>query len=134
MRYAIFYISTLVACLAIDLIWLTQMNARLYKPVLGDILLEKPRLSAAIAFYLIYIAGVTIFAGIPALRSNSWLHAALYGALFGLFCYATYDLTNQATLKNWSIAITVADIAWGMFMTGASASLGYVIANSLKLK
>jgi uncharacterized membrane protein len=134
MRYAIFYISTLVASLAIDLIWLTQMNARLYKPVLGDILLEKPRLSAAIAFYLIYIAGVTTFVGIPALRSHSWVHAAVYGALFGLFCYATYDLTNQATLKNWSIVITAADIAWGMLMTGASACLGYVIANSLQLK
>jgi uncharacterized membrane protein len=134
MRYAIFYISTLVACFAIDLVWLTQMNTRLYKPILGDILLDKPRLSAAIVFYLTYIAGVTIFVGIPALRAGSWRNAVLYGALFGLFCYATYDLTNQATLKSWSTAITVADIAWGMFLTGASASVGYIITNSLQLK
>lgn len=134
MRYLIFYVSTLVACVAIDLVWLTHMNARLYKPVLGDILLEKPRLLAVAAFYLVYIAGVTVFVGIPGLRSGSWFRTTLYGALFGLFCYATYDLTNQATLKNWSMTITVADIAWGTFLTGVSAGLGYLITTSLQLK
>jgi uncharacterized membrane protein len=134
MRYVIFYVSTLIACLAIDLVWLTQMNARLYKPILGDILLNKPNLPAAIAFYLIYIAGVTVFVGVPALRAGSWRYAALYGALFGLFCYATYDLTNQATLKSWSTIITVADIGWGMFLTSASAIVGYAATSSLQLK
>jgi uncharacterized membrane protein len=89
MSFAVFYVVTLVAFLGIDFVWLRFASEKLYRPALGAMLLEKPVLWAAIAFYLLYVAGVTIFAGAPALRAGSWSQATLYGGFLGLFCYAT---------------------------------------------
>jgi uncharacterized membrane protein len=97
---------------------------------MGDMLAAKPDLTAAAAFYLLYAAGVTIFVGAPALKSGQWSDAARIGALFALFCYMTYDLTNQATLRNWSIGLTLADIAWGMFLTALSGSAAFFITRA----
>jgi uncharacterized membrane protein len=86
------------------------------------------RLAPAIVFYLLYVSGVLVFAVTPALRDGRWTTAALMGALFGFFCYATYDLTNQATLAVWSTTVTVADIAWGVVLTTTGALAGYFAA------
>jgi len=116
------YVITLVTFVAIDLTWLGIMAPRFYKPTLGDIGLASVNLPPAIAFYLLYPLGLVIFAVEPALRSGTAGTALLYGALFGFFTYATYDLTNQATLRNWTSSLSVVDIAWGTVL-GATASL-----------
>jgi uncharacterized membrane protein len=131
MRYVIFYAGTLIVCVALDFVWLSVMKDRLYAPVIGDMLARDPNFPAAIAFYLVYAAGVTIFVGAPTLTSARWPKAMLLGALFGLFCYMTYDLTNQATLRSWSLLLTLTDIAWGMFLTAASATIAYFVTRAI---
>ena len=127
-RYIAAYFATLVVFLAIDSVWLSLMASRLYKPTLGDILLPKFLPGPAIAFYLIFIVGVVIFAVSPAIKSGEWTSALLYGALFGFFSYGVYDFTNMATLRNWTATITAADVVWGTVLTGTSATLGYLVS------
>jgi uncharacterized membrane protein len=105
--------------------WLTIMGDKLYRPVLGDFMSKSVNLSAAVAFYLIYLAGLTFLATWPALREASIGKAVLNGAIFGLVAYATYDLTNQATLTRWSTTITLADMGWGTVMSLIAAAAGY---------
>jgi len=131
MKYPIYYLTTLVTCVAVDFVWLSTMTSRLYQPVMGDMLAAKPDLTAAAAFYLLYAAGVTIFVGAPALKTGKWTDVPRMGALFALFCYMTYDLTNQATLRNWSIQLTLADIAWGMFLTALSGSVAFFVTRAV---
>jgi uncharacterized membrane protein len=121
-HYASAYISTAVVFLVLDAIWLSTMADRLYRPAMGSIMLERFALAPAVAFYLIYVAGVVVFAVTPALQSGRWVTALGYGAMLGLMAYATYDLTNQATLKNWSWMVTIADLCWGTFVTAVSAA------------
>lgn len=127
-RYIVAYAATLVAFLAIDSVWLSLMASRLYKPTLGDILLPKFLPGPAIAFYLIFVVGVVIFAITPAIKSGEWTSALLYGALFGFFSYGVYDFTNMATLRNWTATITAADVVWGTVLTGTSATIGYLVS------
>jgi uncharacterized membrane protein len=134
MKYPIYYVSTLVVCTAVDFVWLTLMKDRLYAPTMGDMLAGQPRLPAAVAFYLLYAAGVTIFVGAPALARGKWSDATVFGALFGLFCYMTYDLTSQATLRNWSIQLTLADIAWGMVLTAVSGTVAFFVTRALSVR
>jgi uncharacterized membrane protein len=129
-RYVAAYVATLVAFLAIDSVWLTLMANRLYKPTLGDILLPKFLPAPALTFYLIFIVGVVIFAIAPAIKSGEWTTALLYGALFGFFSYGVYDFTNMATLRNWTLTITLADLVWGTVLTGTAATLGYVVSGA----
>jgi uncharacterized membrane protein len=131
MQYLSYYLTTLVVCVAVDFIWLSTATSRLYRPVMGDLLAAKPDLTAAAAFYLLYAAGVTIFVGAPALKSGKWTDATLTGVLFGLFCYMTYDLTNQATLRSWAIRLTLADIAWGMFLTALSGTAAFFVTRAV---
>ena len=125
MRYIVAYVATGIAFLAIDLIWLITMADLLYRPLLGDLLTESFNLAPAVLFYLIYIAGIVIFAIRPALAGGRWTTAALFGALFGFCAYATYDLTNQATIRDWPTLITVADLCWGTFLTATAATAGF---------
>lgn len=129
--YGIAYIATAFVFLAIDAVWLTIAAQRLYRPLMGDMLLEGFRLAPAALFYLIYIAGIVVFAIVPALASDRWTTATSYGAFLGLFAYATYDLTNQATLKNWPVMVTVADLCWGTFLTAVAATVGFLITRAL---
>jgi uncharacterized membrane protein len=129
--YLLIYITVAIAFVALDGAWLTIMGPVLYKPALGDMLADKVRLAPAIVFYLLYPIGIAIFAAIPALRNNSVSHAAVYGALFGLFAYATYDLTNAATLRQWTTQITIADIAWGAIATGLAATIAAIACRAL---
>jgi len=121
-QFAIAYAASAVVFLVLDAIWLTVMADRLYRPAIGHLMLERFAIGAAVAFYAIYLAGVVVFAVSPALASGRWLTALGLGALLGLMAYATYDLTNQATLKDWSWTVTIADLCWGTFVTAAAAA------------
>jgi uncharacterized membrane protein len=119
------YIASALAMLALDAVWLTQMTPRLYQPRIGELLAAKPSLAPAVAFYLLYVAGIVVLAVLPALREGGWRRLLVNAAMLGLVAYAAYDLTNQATMKTWSTTITVMDIAWGVLVTTAAASAGY---------
>jgi len=128
MNVLLAYVSVAATFLALDMIWLRTMAERLYRPVLGDLLRLEPNLAAAAIFYLLYPVGLVVFAVLPAHAEGSALRAFLFGAMFGCFTYATYDLTNQATLRNWSTALSIADITWGSLLAGISAWIGYMVA------
>ena len=123
------YGSTLAAFLGCDMVWLGIMASRFYRPLLGDMALAVPRLSPAVVFYAIYPVGLLIFCVLPALNAKSPQSALLNGALFGFFTYATYDLTNQATLRNWPLQLTLVDVAWGTVLGAAASFVGYWVAN-----
>jgi uncharacterized membrane protein len=122
LTYGMSYLAALIPMAVCDLVWLGIMAPRFYRPTLGDIAVSGVNLPPAIIFYLIYPIGLLIFAINPALKSGSIGSAVLYGALFGFFTYATYDLTNQATLRNWTWQLSVIDIAWGTFLAGLVAA------------
>jgi uncharacterized membrane protein len=132
-RYVTAYLATGIAFLAIDAVWLTTMADLLYRPLLGEMLAESFNLTPAVLFYVIYIAGIVIFAVRPALESGKWTTGALFGALFGFCAYATYDLTNHATLRGWPATITIADLIWGTVLTSSSATVGFLITRRLTL-
>lgn len=118
------YGLTLVAFAAIDAVWLINMAPRLYKPEIGEVMLENGfRLAPALIFYAIYIGGIVWFAVWPGLTEGV-ARAALQGAVLGFVCYATYDLTNHATLKVWSLKVTMLDLIWGTVLTGGTAAVG----------
>ena len=119
------FIATGLGFAAVDSIWLITMSTRLYKPEIGELMAENFRLGPAIVFYLLYIAGILIFAVQPALASGKWQTALVQGALFGFFCYMTYDMTNYATLRIWSLKVTILDLMWGTFLTGSAATIGF---------
>ena len=127
-KYVAAYLGAGLTFAIIDAVWLTTMTPRLYKPVIGPILAAKPDMTAAIIFYLLSIAGTVFLAIDPALREGSWTRALLNGAVLGFIAYATYDLTNQATLSVWSWKLTLTDIAWGTVLTATSALGGYFAA------
>ena len=106
--------------------WLSRVATKFYADQIGGLLLETPRFGVAGAFYAFFVVGIVIFAIAPALRANSAVTALTLGALFGFFTYATYDMTNYATLKGWSPSVVVVDIAWGTVLTGTSALIGYL--------
>jgi uncharacterized membrane protein len=122
------YLATAIAFLIVDAIWLYTMADHLYRPLLGDMLAPRYRLVPAIVFYLVYVGGIVFFAVMPALEGGGAAKAAVNGAVLGLIAYATYDLTNQATLRDWPLTLTLADIPWGMFVTAIGASAGFVAA------
>jgi uncharacterized membrane protein len=125
MIYVTAYFATLVVFVLCDMAWLGTMASRLYRPTLGDIMLTNVNLPAGIAFYLIYPMGLVFFGILPALKSGSLAQAMLGGALFGFFTYMTYDLTNQATLRNWTTQITLLDAGWGTLLGAIAATAGY---------
>jgi uncharacterized membrane protein len=130
LKYVIGYIATGIAFALIDSVWLRSMYSRLYQPEIGELLYNGGfRLGPAIAFYLLYILGMLVFAVGPALQSGKWSTALQWGALFGFFCYMTYDLTNYATLKMWSLKVTILDIIWGTFLTGSASLAGWWLTN-----
>lgn len=112
-KYVAAYLGAGLTFAAIDFVWLTTMTNRLYKPVIGPIMADKPDMKAAVAFYLISIAGTVFLAITPALKEGNWTRAAINGAVLGFVAYATYDLTNQATLAVWQTKLTIIDLIWG---------------------
>ena len=122
------FATTLVAFTGIDFVWLSRMGDTFYRPAMGDMVLPGFRIAPAVVFYLIFAAGLTWLAVRPALAEGGWTTAFVQGAVVGFVAYATYDLTNQATLKNWSTTLTLADLAWGTFVSAAAASVGRAVA------
>ncbi len=125
MLYAITYVSIIVPFCLLDGVWLTVMGSLLYRPTLGNILLPTLNAPPAAVFYLVYPIGILVFALLPALKAGSVTPALIYAALFGALAYATYDLTNYATLRNWTLLITALDIAWGAFASAVAAAVAY---------
>ena len=123
LKYFAIYCSFLITMLAIDLVWLLGIAKSLYRDEMGDLMATEPKLIAGLAFYLLYALGAIIFVIIPALSKQSLMYAVQYGALFGLFCYMTYDLTNLAVIRDFPTRLAFVDMAWGSFVTTLSASL-----------
>jgi len=119
------YFIALISFFAIDMVWLGVISKNYYKQKLGFILSENPNWAAAIVFYLLFIAGIIFFAINPGLKANDWQVALLNGAVLGALCYATYDLTNMATIAKWPIEIVIIDIIWGMVLTGSVSVITY---------
>ncbi len=117
------YIVTFGVFFAIDIFWLGLVAPKFYSSQLGDLMTDKVNWTAALIFYLLYIVALLILIINPAVKEVSVKTALLRGALFGLVAYATYDLTNLATLKNWPLLMTVVDLIWGTFITGATAAI-----------
>ena len=116
------YLATTAVFFALDFVWISLAMKHLYQAKLGPLLLEKPNFAVAAGFYLLYVVGIVVFAVMPALAQGNWVRALWTGALFGLVAYGTYDLTNLATLKLWSLKLTVIDMAWGTFVTASSSA------------
>ncbi|MEJ8813228.1 DUF2177 family protein [Variovorax ureilyticus] len=123
-QFAVAWLAAALAMLALDAMWLTLMADRLYRPAIGHLMAEQFAVLPAIAFYAVYLTGVVVFAVAPGLAVGRWQVAMLRGAIFGLVAYATYDLTNQATLARWAWHVTVADLAWGTCLTAIAAVAG----------
>ena len=119
------YVATLLTFLLLDGIWLGLLMAPTYRELLGSLMLEKPLLVPAAVFYGLYVIGCVVFVVLPAL---SWQRAAKLGALLGLVAYGTYDLTNWATLRDWSVQVSLLDWAWGTVATAVACTVGYLVA------
>lgn len=132
LQFFYLYLMTIPAFFLIDMIWLGTVATKFYQSQIGY-LLGPVNWPAAIIFYLLYIIGIIIFAVHPALVADSLGKAVLYGALFGFFAYATYDLTNLATIKDWPILVTIVDLIWGTVLTGSVAAASYYLAKTLVL-
>lgn len=112
---------------AIDIVWIWTVAAKMFKETLGDVLANEFRLGPAVAFYLMYPIGLVYFAILPALKSGSLGLALLNGALFGTFTYATYDLTNYATIRNWTLGMTALDIVYGAIIGALVAAASFLL-------
>ena len=130
-KIALVYFLTTCVFFAIDMAWLGLIAKKLYRKYLGGFLSDSVNWLPAIIFYLLFIAGILIFVVFPALEKESLTKAIILGALFGLFTYATYDLTNMATLKGWPLPIVFIDIIWGMVLSGIVSTSGYFFARWL---
>ena len=126
LKYVLAYGATAIAFCALDFAWLTVVAPKFYQAQVGALLLEKPNLLPAVAFYLLYVAGLVIFCVSPALETASWTRALVMGALFGLVAYATYDLSNLATLKGWTASLSVVDMCWGAVASAGASTCGYL--------
>ena len=124
--YVKVYAATVVAFLAIDFVWLAFVARGFYRKHLGFLLTDQPNWYAAGIFYLLFVAGIVVFAIAPALQAGSLRNALLLGAFFGLVTYATYDLTNHATVKDWPWIVTVVDLCWGMLLSASVSCVGYL--------
>jgi len=132
MYYLKLYAATFVGFLAIDMVWLAFIARGFYKKQLGFLLSDQPNWWAAIVFYLLFMAGLLVFAVVPGLQAGSLRKALLLGAFFGLVTYATYDLTNHATVKNWPWIVTVVDMAWGTLLAASVTAIGYLVGRWLR--
>ena len=131
MKVAAIYGICIAIFFAIDLTWLGLIARSFYKDKLGYLMADKPNWIAAVIFYLLYIGGILFFSVLPALREHSWQTAVINGAILGLLCYATYDLTNMATIKNWPLIVVIVDIIWGIVLTGSVSVITYLIGHKI---
>ena len=130
-RFLLSYAVTLPIFFAIDLVWLAVVAKGFYRQHLGHLLAPQVNWAAAILFYLVFIAGIVFFAVRPALETHSAMRALAYGAFFGFLAYATYDLTNQATIRDWPLVVTVVDLVWGSVLSATVAYLSYQVSSRI---
>jgi uncharacterized membrane protein len=130
-RYVVLYLATLIVLIPIDFLFLGFVAKGFFAAQVGDMLGEI-RPAPAILFYLLYVAGILIF--VSGRATATWPTTLLYGALFGLFCYATFELTSLSLLRHWTWTVVVVDVSWGVFVTAVSSTLGLMIANWLAPK
>lgn len=130
--YLKLYLCTLLAFFAIDMVWLGLVAKSFYKTHLGFLLRPDPNWTAAIVFYLLFIAGLLIFVIVPSLQAGSMKKVLVLGALFGLVTYATYDLTNLATVRDWPLIVTIVDLLWGGALATAVSYLGFLAGKWLQ--
>lgn len=131
MRPVIAYVSAAVAFGALDFLWLSNAAPLLYRPAIGELMADEVRWAPAIAFYTLYLVGMTALVILPALKDGRVSKALWTGALFGLVAYATYDLTNQATLRVWPAHLTLIDMAWGAFATATASVIAVLVTRSI---
>jgi len=124
--YVKLYLASLAAFFVIDMLWLGLVARGFYRKQLGFLLSPNVNWVAAIIFYLLFVAGLLVFAVVPGLQAGSIKKALLLGALFGLLTYATYDLTNLATIKGWPLLVTLVDMAWGAILATAISTVGFL--------
>ena len=127
------YCIALPIFFGLDMVWLGVAAKNFYTKQMGFLMTPKVNWVAAILFYLLFLAGLVVFVIAPAIEKGSWVHALMLGALFGLVTYATYDLTNLATLQDWPLALTVVDLIWGTTLAGSVSVGTYLIAHKLGL-
>ncbi len=125
------YFIALLILFVLDMVWLGFVAKDFYREQLNSLMKTDVTWTAAILFYLLFSAGLVLFVIAPALEKNSLLQAILYGALFGLIAYATYDLTNLAILKHWPLLLSIVDMAWGAALAAVVSGLTYLIAIKL---
>ena len=125
------YSIALPVFFVLDMLWLGLVAKSFYATQIGYLMKTDINWTAAILFYLLFIVGLVLFVIIPAVEKSSWVHALLFGALFGLITYATYDLTNLATVKDWPLLVTVVDLAWGAVLAASVSIVTYFITNTI---
>ena len=123
-RYVVLYLATLIFLIPIDFLFLAMVAKGFFTAQVGDMLGEI-RLAPAILFYLLYVAGILVFVSGP--LASTWQSTVIYGALFGLFCYATFELTSMSLLKQWTWPVVIVDVSWGTFVTALSSTVGLLI-------
>lgn len=131
MEFLKLYIIAFIVFLGIDAIWLGLVAPKFYKSQIGHLMSDSPNLIAALVFYLIFIVGLVFFVIQPGVRDQSVSYILLSGVLFGFITYATYDLTNLATLKDWPILVTVVDLAWGSALSLSISLITYFVYNAI---
>jgi uncharacterized membrane protein len=125
------FLIALPAFFVIDMIWLVLVAKKFYSQQIGFLMRPDIVWPAAIIFYLLFIAALVVFVISPAVEKHSWMHALIYGAFFGLVTYATYDLTNLSTLKDWPILVTIVDLIWGMVLAASVSVVTYLISSKI---
>lgn len=132
--FIIVFLITLVVFFAIDLVWLGVVARPFYQAEIGHLLKKDVNWTAAIIFYLIFIVGLIVFVILPAMENKNIVEAIFKGALFGFVTYATYDLTNLATLKDWPLKVTIVDLVWGTVLASSVSTISFLLSNLLLRK
>lgn len=130
LKYVIAYVATAVVFFGLDFVWLSRALG-FYRGEIGSLLLETPKFGYAAGFYLLYVVGIVALVVIPATTAGGWVQALLMGALLGLVAYGTYDMTNMATLKGYTLRVALVDMGWGMFVTAVAAVIGTLVTQWL---
>jgi uncharacterized membrane protein len=125
------YLIALPVLIAMDMVWLGVVAKNFYRQQIGFLMRSDVGWVAAIIFYLLFVVGLVLFVITPSMEKHSWVHALLFGALFGLIAYATYDLTNLATMKNWPLIVTIVDLAWGTIIAALVSVITYFIVTKI---
>lgn len=127
-RYAVLYLATLIVLVPVDFLFLGTIAKTFFTAQVGD-MLGQVRFAPAIMFYLLYVAGILVFVNAP--DGVTWRSTLIYGALFGLFCYATFELTSLSLLKHWTWRVVAVDVSWGVVVTAFASTMGLLITNAI---